>query len=481
MESAEPLRLSVTGPLRMFSQEGFNVNEYLRDLKIEKLPIGALKPYGRNPRTHSAKQIQQIAASIRKFGFNNPVLIDEERRVIAGHGRLEAAKLLGITEVPTIRLEDMTQAQKHAYVLADNKLAENAGWDREFLALELADITKLDSEFDLTLTGFETAEIDILLEAAQAHRPDEADDVAEVDDTRPTVTRPSDLWILGKHTLLCADATKAESFDRLLRGEQADLVFIDPPYNLPIRGNVSGLGSITHREFAMASGEMSEAEFTAFLRTSFDQLVTHSVAGSIHFVCIDWRHCFELLSAARDIYSALKNLCVWNKDNGGMGALYRSKHELIFVFKNGDAPHVNNIKLGMYGRNRSNVWDYPGANSLRQGRLEELAMHPTVKPIALVADAILDCSNRGSIILDCFGGSGTTLIAAERTGRHARLIECDPAYVDVTVRRFQELTGEKAIHAETHLSFDDAEQKRSSSACSTECAKNQDEGNNNVE
>jgi len=448
----------------------------------QTLSVDSLRPYGRNPRTHSVKQIQQIAASIEKFGFTNPVLIDEERRVIAGHGRINAAKLLGITEVPTIRIEEMTQAQKCAYVLADNKLAENAGWDEELLALELADITKLDSEFDLTIIGLETAEIDILLGAAQLPRPDdEADNVPEIDDTKPTVTRPGDLWTLGKHSLLCADATKEDSFDRLLHGKQADLVFIDPPYNVPIDGNVSGLGLIRHREFAMASGEMSEAEFTAFLKISFSQLVAHSVAGSIHFVCMDWRHCFELLSAARDIYSALKNLCVWNKDNGGMGSLYRSKHELIFVFKNGDAPHINNVKLGVHGRNRSNVWDYAGANSLRQGRLAELAMHPTVKPVALIADAILDCSNRGSIILDSFGGSGTTLIAAERTGRRARLIECDPAYVDVTVRRFQELTGEKAIHAETHLSFDEVERSCTSSSCSTESAKNEDKENNNVE
>jgi DNA modification methylase len=457
------------------------VNEFLRDLKIETLPVDSLRPYGRNPRTHSAKQIQQIAASIEKFGFTNPILVDEEQRVIAGHGRIEAAKHLGITEVPTIRLEEMTQAQKRAYVLADNKLAENAGWDQELLALELADITKLESEFDLTVTGFETAEIDILLDAAQAHRPDEADNLPEIDDTKPTVTRLGDRWIIGKHILLCADATRADSFDRLLHGEQADLVFIDPPYNVPIQGNVSGLGSIKHREFVMASGEMSEAEFTAFLKVSFSHLVAHSAAGSIHFIFMDWRHCFELLSAGRETYSELKNLCVWDKNNGGMGSLYRSKHELIFVFKNREAPHVNNIQLGTYGRNRSNVWSYPGANSLGEGRLEELATHPTVKPVALVADAILDCSKRGSIVLDSFGGSGTTLIAAERTGRRARVMELDPAYVDVTVRRFQKLTGEKVIHADTQLTFDETEERRSSQACSAENVQNRDKGNNNVE
>jgi DNA modification methylase len=295
------------------------------------------------------------------------------------------------------------------------------------------------------------------------------------------VTRPNDLWSLGRHKLLCADATKVDSFNRLLTSGPAQMVFIDPPYNVPIQGNVGGLGSIKHREFAMASGEMGEAEFTAFLRTSFGHLVSRSAAGSIHYVCIDWRHCFELLSAGRDTYAELKNLCVWNKDNGGMGSLYRSKHELIFVFKNGDAPHINNVKLGVHGRNRANVWNYPGANSLREGRLEELAMHPTVKPVALVADAILDCSKRGAIVLDCFGGSGTTLIAAERTGRRARVMELDPAYVDVTVRRFQQLSGEPAIHADTHRSFDETERERGSNACSTNGAQHKDEGRNDVE
>ena len=451
------------------------MNEFLRDLEVQKLPVDSLKPYGRNPRTHSAKQIQQIAASIKKFGFTNPILIDENRGVIAGHGRIEAAKLLGFTAVPTIRLEDMTQAQKRAYVLADNKLAENAGWDQELLALELADITKIESEFDLTVTGFETAEIDILLDPARAHRPDKADNLPEIDDSKPTVTRPGDLWILGRHSLLCADATKIESFDRLLHGERADLIFTDPPYNVPIPGNVSGLGSAKHRDFMMASGEMSEAEFTAFLKISFSQLVAHSAVGSIHFIFMDWRHCFEILSAGRETYSELKNLCVWDKNNGGMGSLYRSKHELIFVFKNGDGSHVNNVQLGKYGRNRSNVWSYPGANSLSEDRLEALAMHPTVKPVALVADAILDCSKRGAIVLDSFGGSGTTLIAAERTGRRGRMMDLDPVYVDVTVRRFQKLIGENVIHADTHLTFDETERRCSAHACSAE-TQNQDEG-----
>lgn len=256
---------------------------------------------------------------------------------------------------------------------------------------------------------------------------------------------------MGEHRLLCADSTSARSYDDLLglgreRGrEDVDLVFTDPPYNVPIAGHVSGLGKMAHREFAMASGEMSEAEFTTFLHTIFAECARVSSDGSIHFVCMDWRHMSEVLGAAQGVYSGLKNLCVWNKDNAGMGSLYRSKHELVFVFKKGEEPHVNNVNLGAAGRYRTNVWDYPGVNSF-SGR-DDLDMHPTVKPVSLVADAIRDCSHRGGIVLDPFGGSGTTLIAAERTKRKARLIEIDPHYCDTTVRRWQALTGGTAFDA----------------------------------
>jgi len=397
----------------------------------------------------------------RKFGFTNPILIDADGNVLAGHGRVLAAKLLGIEWVPTIRLDHMSEAQKRAYVLADNKLAENAGWDRELLALELQYLSELDLDFDLTITGFEAAEIDVLIQSLDdGGTYDEADEVPEIDQSVPPISRIGDLWILGRHRLLCADATGAESFERLLQGKQAQMVFIDPPYNVPIDGNVCGSGSIKHREFAMAAGEMSEDEFTGFLTTIFGHLTCHSVSGSIHFVCMDWRHVFELMSAGRKVYSELKNLCVWNKDNGGMGSLYRSKHELVFVFKNGSEPHINNVELGRHGRCRTNVWDYAGVNSLRDGRLDELAMHPTVKPVALVADAILDCSKRDGIVLDCFGGSGTTLIGAEKTGRRGYLMEIDPAYVDVTNERFEKLMGKEAIHAETGASFTEMQRER---------------------
>ena len=425
------------------------------DLRVEMIGVSALKPYARNPRTHSRKQVRQIANSIESFGWTNPVLIDRDGGVIAGHGRLEAAKLLGLDQVPTIRLEDMTEAQKRAYVLADNKLAENAGWDRELLALELQGLFELDLDFDITITGFETAEIDLLIDGLDvAGDDDEADRVPEVGDG-PVMSRPGDLWQLGRHRLLCADATRRRSFERLMAGDRAEMVFTDPPYNVAIDGHVCGLGRVRHAEFAMASGEMSEAEFTIFLETVLGHLAASSADGSIHFVCMDWRHFYELLTAGRAAYSALKNLCVWNKTNGGMGSLYRSKHELVAVFKAGTAPHVNNVELGIHGRYRTNVWDYPGINTFGADRLHELAMHPTVKPVAMVADAILDCSMRGGIVLDAFAGSGTTLIAAERTGRRGYALELDPRYVDVAVERFQRFTGEEAVHAKTDLTFRD--------------------------
>ncbi len=426
----------------------------MRDLSVTEIPIAGLVPYHRNARTHSKKQLHQIADSIRTFGWTNPILIDREGGVIAGHGRLEAAKLLGLKAVPTIRIEDMSEEQKRAYILADNKLAENAGWDNEILALELKDLIDLDLEIDITSTGFEMGEIDVLIEGLNSYTgPDPDDDIPPVDPDQPNVSELGELWLLGDHRLLCGNALDAKIYARLLDGEQAQMVFTDPPYNVPVDGHVSGLGSVRHAEFAMASGEMSEEAFTAFLKTVFGLMVDHSVDGAIHFVCMDWRHLYELLTAGRAAYSELKNLCVWNKTNGGMGSFYRSKHELVAVFKAGTAPHVNNVALGSHGRYRTNVWDYAGANALGNGRDEALAMHPTVKPVAMVADAILDCSTRGGLVLDAFSGSGSTILAAERTGRRAAAIEIEPHYVDVAIRRFEASTGIDAVEARSGLRF----------------------------
>jgi hypothetical protein len=310
-----------------------------RDLAVEYRPIGSLKPQERNARTHTRKQIRQIADSIKVFGFVNPVLLDGTGGIIAGHGRVQAAKLIGMTEVPTIRLDAMSEAQKRAYIIADNKLAENAGWDPEILALELQCIIKLDPEFDVTLTGFEIAEIDILTARASDPAADAVPELAP----GPPVAKAGDLWRLGEHYLLCGDARDPSNYARLMDGKRAQMVFTDPPYNVPIDGHVCGLGRIKHNAFAMATGEMSQAEFVAFLNTVLGRLAEHSADGSIHFVCMDWRHGYDLQTAARGIYTELKNICVWNKDNGGMGTFYRSKHELVFAFKRGTAPHINNF------------------------------------------------------------------------------------------------------------------------------------------
>jgi len=418
-------------------------------LHIEPRAVGALKTNPHNPRTHSARQIRQIADSIRAFGFTNPVLIDDADTLVAGHGRVAAARLLGLESVPTIRLSQMTEAQKRAYVLADNKLALNAGWDAALLALELQYLSELELDFDLDAIGFETAEIDVIL-AGEASG--DADRIPAVD-AGPPVSRRGDLWLCGRHRLLCGDAREGSSFSTLLAGARAQMVFTDPPYNVPIAGHVGGRGRIQHREFAMAAGEMTPATFTGFLSTVLGHLSGHSQDGAIHFICMDWRHMDLLLSAAEPHYAELKNLCVWNKSNAGLGSLYRSKHELVFVFKAGTATHINNIELGRCGRNRSNVWDYPGATAFGAERLEALALHPTVKPVALVADAIQDCSKRQGIVLDAFLGSGTTLIAAEETGRCGYGIELDPRYVDVTLRRLAEVAGLEAVHAATGQSL----------------------------
>ncbi len=412
---------------------------------METLSTGALRPSPNNPRTHSAKQIKQIAASIRRFGFTNPVLITDANDIVAGHGRVHAAKLLGIDQVPVLRLSHLTPTEIRAYIIADNKLALNAGWDAEILAIELQALVDLD--FDVELTGFSLAEIDLTLDAASDARPNPVGPEDEIPGPEATaVTQLGDVWQLGRHRLVCGDARSPEAYSALLGDERAGLIFTDPPYNVPIDGHVCGSGRVHHREFAMGVGEMTEDQFTEFLRACLQNMAAVSRNGAIAFVCMDWRHIGELLAAAKPAFSELKNICVWNKTNGGMGTFYRSKHEFVCAFKVGQAPHTNTFGLGDTGRYRTNVWDYPGVNSMGKDRAEALEMHPTVKPVALVADAIKDCTRRGDIVLDPFGGSGTSLIAAQKCGRIGRLIEFDPLYCDVIVRRYQRLTGKLAVH-----------------------------------
>ncbi len=418
-------------------------------MQIEQLPVADLKEYERNSRTHDKAQIKAVAASIQEFGFTNPLLVRADNTVISGHGRLMAAKLLGMETVPCIRMVHLTPSQIKAYVIADNALAEQAGWNKDILKLEIFDLQA--AEFNMDLLGLDN--IDKLLAALPATEG-LTDDDAIPDPPKEPKAKRGQVWGLGSHRLMCGDSTSPDDVSTLTGGGVCDMVFTDPPYNVSIKGLGShaaenSIGKM-HGEFAMASGEMSDQEFIDFLEVVFQRLIESSRPGSIHYICMDWRHAFHVLVAGKQ-YSGLKNICVWNKDNGGMGTFYRSKHEFVFCYKNGKAPHINNFELGQHGRFRTNVWDYPIVNSFASTRKgdkatkpEETRLHPTVKPLELVADAIMDCSNQGDTILDLFLGSGTTLLAAEKTGRTCYGMELSEKYCDVIIERWENFTGKKA-------------------------------------
>lgn len=425
------------------------------NLEIRYLNPTELKLNPKNSRTHSKKQLHKIAQSIEKLGFNNPVLIDAENIIVAGHGRVLAARELGLTEIPTICLSHMSQEQIRAYIIADNKLAEEAGWDNEILKIELDFLMNLEPEigFDATVTGFDIPQLDLILnpEALESVKEVSKADpdmefLANVIDIPKRVNR-GELWKLGEHLLYCGNSLEEVSYKKLLKNEQAQVIFTDPPYNVKIKGNVTKQKQ--HEEFELASGEMKKDEFTDFLKTAMSLQVRYSIDGSIHYQCMDWRHVSEMLDAGSEVYSSLKNICVWDKGTGGMGSLYRSQHEFIFVFKNGTKPHINNVELGVHGRYRTNVWKYKGMHASNPQAKTLVKLHPTVKPVPMIMDAILDCSSPNGIVLDSFGGSGSTLIAAERTKRRARIIELEPKYCDVILYRWEHLTGKTAELLET--------------------------------
>ncbi len=429
--------------------------------RYANLPIEQIRPNAKNTRTHSKKQIRQIANSIHKLGFGSPVLVDEYHVLIAGHGRLEAARSLAMTSIPAIILGGLSEGKKRALMLADNRIAQSAGWDRERLSIELAALPEIliQEGIDVGVTGFEPAEIDLLHMDFEDGASDPAEEIPDNCLRGPRVTQTGDRWCLGKHRLLCEDARNSSALTSLVDGERAHMAFLDPPYNVAVR-TIVGRGKAKHPEFAMASSEMSRDEFIDFLKATLDAAAKVSTDGAVHFVCMDWRHVEELVGAGRSIYGAMLNLIAWVKTNAGQGSFYRSQHELIGVFRVGTLPHLNTVELGRHGRNRSNVWHYAGANTFRAGRMEDLHAHPTVKPIALVVDAIKDCTLRNQIILDTFCGSGSTLLAAERTGRRGYGLEIDPGYVDVAVRRWQMLTGRDAVHGISGLTFEEVGDQR---------------------
>lgn len=437
------------------------------ELTIIYEPPERLKVDPHNARTHSEKQIAQVRASIRQFGFTNPILRDPSGMIIAGHARRDAAISLGLDRVPTIRLVGLTDANRRALALADNKIPLNAGWNEEILIEELtALIDHPEVDIDPMALGFDAVEIDnLLLDGTLTATPkavsDNAEDRCPSLGTTPAISRVGDLFQLGPHRVTCGDAQIENVYKALMGEDRAHMAFIDSPYNVKIDGHASGLGKKRHREFVMGSGEMPTATFVQFLTAPLSLIARFCLPGSILFACMDWRHISDLSSAAMASKLEQKNLIVWVKTNGGMGTMYRSRHELIAVLKMGTAPHVNNFGLGERGRYRTNVWEYPGCNTFRKGRDAELQAHPTPKPVALVADAIRDVSHRGDIVIDCFGGSGTTLIAAEKTRRRARLIELDPLYVDVIIRRWEAFAGADAIHEPSGKTFAQLTDERS--------------------
>ncbi len=433
-----------------------SASQLSNNLAIKSAAISELRHFPKSPRTHSRRKIELLTRSIERFGMVMPIAVDPQNRVVAGEARLAAAKKLGLSHVPVLQISHLSHEEARAYRIADNRLTEIGSWDEDILRGEFEFLVELG--VDLTLTGFEMGEIDLTI--GIVGDDDEANAIPAVDHDRPATSRPGDVWQLGEHRLACGDALDNSVLAQLLDGDEVDLVFTDPPYNVPIHGHVSGLGQRRHREFAQASGEMSEAAFTDFLERLLSATRDVCRDGGILFVCMDWRHQYELLTAARRTDLTQLNLCVWNKDNGGMGSLYRSKHELVFVLKNGKDSHTNNVALGRYGRNRTNVWDYAGVNSFGKDRDKALDMHPTVKPVEMIEDAIQDCSNRGDVVFDPFAGSGSTLIAAERCGRRARAIEIDPHYCDTILRRWQDFTGKQAVLSSTGSTFDEVVAER---------------------
>jgi hypothetical protein len=427
------------------------------ELAVERVPIESLKTYKRQLRKHSKDQIEKLRASICAFGMVQPLLVDGTGELIGGQGLLQAARLAGYTKVPIVRLAHLDEAQKRALRIALNRLAELSKWDDALLALEFKELIEIDLEldlcFDLAITGFATAEIDKLVEmdSSCAHE----DDAVPDGPAGPPVSRLGDIFELGDHRIICGDAREPAVYRALLGSERASVGIHDAPYNVAVNGHVSKAGR--HDEFLMASGEMSEAQFMRFLATFLIQARAFSHPGAVQFAFMDWRHIGEMLSAGREAGLALKNLCVWNKGAGALGSLYRSQHELTFVFADPNGKQINNVQLGKHGRNRTNVWDFPGAPSLRK----ELELHPTPKPVQLVAEAIRDCSNRNDLVLDSFSGSGTTIIAAAKSGRRARVIELSPHYVDVAVRRWEEWSGTPARHSGNGATFEELASKRS--------------------
>ena len=424
-------------------------------------PVAALLPNPHRVQTHSPRQLEKLGRSLAISGQLSPTIVDESFCILAGHARLEAAKRAGAAQLSVVQVFGLSDAQKRQYLLADNRVGSDARLDRKALADQLPDLTILfaDAGFELADTGFEVADLDELVLDFGDLEADPTDEVDSDIANEPLILRAGDLLSMGGHRLIVGDARYEATLDQLMAGEQAEAAFLDVPYNVSVR-SIGGRGRHKHPEFDFASGEMTRAEFVPFLTTALGNAARVSAANAVHFVCIDWKHVRDLVEAAENAYAAYLNLVVWNKTNAGQGGLYRNQHELIGVFRVGDEPHRDNIQKGIFGRNRSNVWTYAGANTFRSGRLQDLADHPTVKPTALVADALRDVTRRDAAVLDSFVGSGTTVLAGEKVGRRVRAVEINPRYAQIATRRWEVMTGKEAVHVESGLTLVELAQGR---------------------
>lgn len=420
------------------------ITDNIRLGDIRYRAVDALRLYDRQLKNHPEEQIIGLIASIRAFGFVSPILIDEHGIVIDGEAMVLAARRLGMREIPTICIDHLDPNQVRLLRLTLTKLATKWSWNDPELGVELGELLVLDLDISLDVTGFSFVEIDNLIAPPDASGELEATCPPEPIEHGPAVAQLRDLWVLGRHKLLCGSSLERSSFERLMGSERAQMVMTDAPYNVKIAGNVSGLGKNVHREFVQGSGEFSKSAFETFLADGMGAHGEFCCDGALLYMFMDWKHGGEMYRGIEANGLTLTNVVVWVKPNGGMGSLYRSRHELVFVAKKGTAPHRNCVELGKHGRYRTNCWEYPGMNSFGAGRDELLAMHPTVKNLDMIADAIRDVTYRGEIVLDGFAGSGTTLIAAEKTGRVCRCIELDPLYVDCIIRRWEKATVESA-------------------------------------
>lgn len=429
-------------------------NDLTPRLSVKLIAVDQLRPAKRAIRKVSQARIAQVANSISQFGFCLPILIDKDGRLVAGHAQWEAAKQLGVDKVPCIEITHLEPAELRTLRIALNRLGETGDWD--FVELREEIIELLDEGIDLCATGFERPEIDGILISEEGVDCDE-----ERLPSLPSapVSRPGDVWAMGNHLLVQADALDASAYPKIIKSDdRLRFALTDVPYNVLINRNVTS--SDRHREFAMASGEMTSEQFEAFNQKWMQIVVGYLVEGGILATTIDWRSVELVLRVGRELGLDLLNLVVWTKTNAGQGSLYRSAHELLPLFKKGKAPHINNVQLGRFGRWRSNVWEYPGASSIGSDAREGLAVHPTVKPRAMLEDALLDLTNRADLVLDCFCGSGSTLLACETTGRRCRAIEIDGAYCDVTLARWEDLTGKPAVLVETGETFGEVRARR---------------------